>query len=150
MIPGTEINEECDSRGVTDFQETLRGINAAISKYDKTEVDLKSNGLVSILGQAKTHNTSTTLGIMGCGLSEDEEMLPIKSPQRNDYKARGWKRLVTDRPHADVQITPMQRKRTLRDEEDETEVGVLGKKLCAFDTTQQQTVEAARQPHQEQ
>ena len=72
---------------------------------------------------------------MGCVLSEDEDMLTIKSPQGNEYKARGWKRLVSDRPYAEDQITPMQRKRAVRDEEDEMEVEVLKKKFCAFDTT---------------
>nr|POF00497.1 hypothetical protein CFP56_40326 [Quercus suber] len=77
---GFEINAERDSREVTDFQETLRGIDAAISKYDKTELDPKSNGLASILGQVKAHNIPTMLGNTSCALSEDEDMLTIKSP----------------------------------------------------------------------
>ena len=135
VIQGTEFNAARDSRGVTDFQETLRGIDEAISKYDNSGVDLKSNGQTSFLGQAEAHKTSTMLGKKGRALSEDEDMLPVKSPQGNDFKARGWKRLVSDRPNAEVQNTPMQRKRAIRDEEDEMEVGVLKKKLCSFDTT---------------
>ena len=146
----THLNAERDSCGVTDFQETLRGIDDAISKNDKTVVDLKSNGHTSFLGQAEAHKTLTMLGNKGRALSEDEEMLPAKSPQGNDFKARGWKRLVSDRPHAEVQTTPMQRKRVVRDEEDEMEVGVLKKKFCSFDTTQKQTAEAAGQPRREQ
>lgn len=117
---GNRRQKEGTSGPTPTNKETLRGIDAAISKYDKTEVDLQSNGHTSILG---------------CVLSEDEDMLTIKSPQGNEYKARGWKRLVSDRPYAEDQITPMQRKRAVCDEEDEMEVEVLKKKFCAFDTT---------------
>jgi len=65
-------------------------------------VDPKSNGYTSILGQAEAYNTSTMLGNTSCVLSEDEDMLTTKSPQGNEYKARGWKRFVSDQPHAEV------------------------------------------------
>ena len=107
VIQGTEFNAARDSCRVTDFQETLRGIDEAISKYDNSGVDLKSNGQTSFLGQAEAHKTSTMLGKKGRALSEDEDMLPVKSPQGNDFKAHGWKRLVSDRPNAEVQNTPM-------------------------------------------
>lgn len=80
MIIGTKINEVRDSCRVADFQDTLCGIDAVISKYDKTEVDLESNGLVSTLGQVEAHNSSTNLNAMGYGLNVDEDMLPTNSP----------------------------------------------------------------------
>ncbi|KAK7847632.1 hypothetical protein CFP56_006389 [Quercus suber] len=125
-ISASEINAVRDSRGVTDFQETLRGIDAAISKFDKTELDPKSNGPASILGQVEAHTAPTLLGNTGCALSEDEVMLTIKSPQENVYKARGWKRFVNDRPHAVAQITPTQRKRAGRRFGPFVEIGHFG------------------------
>lgn len=67
------------------------------------------------------------------------------SPQVTDYQPRGWKRLVTERPNDVVQLAPMQRKRSERDEVNETEIGVMGKKLCSKNTTQKQTAEAVGQ-----
>lgn len=77
-------------------------------------------------------------------------MLPTSSPHGNNYKPRGWKRIVTKRPHAEVQLLTMQRKLSVHDEVNETGVGVKGKKHSAIDTTQKQMVEAAGQPRREQ
>lgn len=53
---------------------------------------------------------------------------------------------MTERPNDVLQLAPMQRKRSERDEVNETEIGVMGKKLCAMNTTQKQTEEAVGQP----
>ena len=109
-------------------------------------MDPELSGIVSTLGQTEAHYKSNALGMVGCILSVDEEMPQTNNPQVSDHKPRSWKRLVTDRAHAEVQITPMQRKQNVRDEENETEVGVMGKKFYAMDTTHKQMAKAAGQP----
>ena len=57
---------------------------------------------------------------------------------------------MIEQAQAEIQITPLQRKRHVRDDENESEVGVTGKKFCAMDTIQEQTTEVAEQPRREQ
>ena len=57
---------------------------------------------------------------------------------------------MIERAQAEIQITPLQRKRHVRDDENESEVGVTGKKFCTMDTIQEQTAKAAGQPRREQ
>lgn len=142
-IKGDSINEVSDHRSEPDFHETLRGKDAAISKFDKTEVSSKPSGPVSIQGQAKAHCPLIMLGAVGCVVSEDEEMSLMNSPPGIEYKSRGWKSIVQDRPHTEIQTMPMQRKRVLRDEVNEYKLKTPWKKPCATDTTQIETVEAA-------
>lgn len=113
-------------------------------------MDPVSSGLVSTLGQVEAHYLPNTQGGTGCTFNAEEEMLPKSSPQGNNYKPHGWKRIVTEWPHDEVQLLPMQRKCSARDEVNEIEVGVLVKKHCVIDTTQKQTAKATGQPHREQ
>ena len=141
------VRESCKE---TDFKDMLRGIDTAISKFDDAKVDSELSGSVSTLGQTKAQNQSNMLGPVGCISSGDVEMLQTNGPYANENKSRGWKRLVIEQAHAEIQITPLQRKRHVRDDENETEVGVTGKKFCTMDTIQEQTAKAAGQPRREQ
>ena len=128
----------------------LRIHYAAISKFDNAEVDSELSGSISTLGHTKAQNQINPLGPLGCASSGDVEMQKTNGPQVSDHKPHGWKRLVTERAHVELQNTPMQRKRQVHDEENENEVGVTGKKFCAMDIIYEQTAEAARQPRREQ
>ena len=139
-----------ESRRERDFEDALRGIDTAISKFDNAKVDSELSGSVSTLGQTKAQNQSNMLGPVGCVSSSDVEILQTKGPYSNENNSRGWKRLVIEQAHAEIQITPLQRKRHVRDDENETEVGVTGKKFCTMDTIQEQTAKAAGQPRREQ
>ena len=138
-----------DSSGNTDFQDTLRDIDVAISKFDKHEMGLKPSGLGSSMDQGETQGPSIIMEDVGCPVSTKEELNQIKGPLGAEQKLRGWKRLVQDRPHNETQTMPIQRKRVLREEE-EHEPGTPWKKLCPTEITKKQTVEAAEQPRREQ
>ena len=139
---------------VTEFEDTLRGIDAAISKFDKADVESILNASVPTLGQSKAQNQITQLGPVGCDSKGDIEMPQTKGPHAIELKPRGWKRLVTERAHAKtqsntMQSTPTQRKRQVCNEENENEGGVTGKRFCVMDTILDQTAEAAGQPRRE-
>ena len=92
---------------------------------------------------------------MGFATNGEVDMVQINSPHESENKPRGWKRLVIEWAHAGIQnttmqSTPIQRKRQVRDEENDKEVGVTGKKFCAMDTIFDQTAKAAGQPRREQ
>lgn len=64
VISGAVIDEVRDSCGESDFHDTLRGIDIAISKYDKPEMDLELVGHVFTLGQDEAHNPSNIIETM--------------------------------------------------------------------------------------
>ena len=146
---GPSNYEVHDSSGNPDFQDTLRDIDAVISKFDKHEMGSKPSGLGSSLDQAEAQGPSITMGDMGCPVSTEEELNQVEGPLSVEQKLRGWKRLVQDRPHNETQAMPIQRKRVLREEE-EHEPGTPWKKLCPTEITKKQTVEATEQPRREQ
>ena len=151
VISGAEVNAGRDSRVVMDFEDTLRGLDAEISKYDNVNVDSDSNASASTLGLGKAQSQLIPLGPVGLATNGDADLIQKNSPHASENKPRGWKRLVVERAHAGIQnntmqSTPLQRKRQVRDEEDDIEVEVMGKKFCAMDTIFDQTAEAAGQP----
>ena len=79
---GSSIYEVRDPSSKPDFQDTLREIDAAISKFDKPEMGSKSSGLGSSLDQAEAQGPSITMEGLGCPVSTDEEMNQIKGPPR--------------------------------------------------------------------
>ena len=76
------IYEVRDPSSKPDFQDTLREIDAAISKFDKPEMGSKPSGLGSSLDKAEAQGPSITMEDLGCPVSTDEEMNQIKGPPR--------------------------------------------------------------------
>ena len=155
MISGAGVNAGRVSQVVTDFEDTLRGLDADISKFDSAKVDSESNVFATTLGLGKAQNQLNPQGPVGFASNGEVDMVQTNSPHASENKPRGWKRLVIKRAHAGIQnttmqSTPRQRKRQVRDEENDNEVGVTGKKFCAMDTIFDQTAEAAGQPRREQ
>ena len=116
---------------------------------------LKSNVSATTLGLGKAKNQLNPQGPVGFASNGEVDMVQTNSPHAGENKPRGWKRLVIERAHAGIQNTtmqsmPIQRKRQVRDEENDNEVGVTGKKFCAMDTIFDQTAEVAGQPRREQ
>ena len=81
-FPGLSIYEVRDHSSKPDFQDTLREIDADISKFDKPEMGSKPSGLGSSLDQAEAQGPSITMEGLGCLVSTDEEMNQIKGPLR--------------------------------------------------------------------
>ena len=102
------VNAVQDFRLVTEFEDTLRGIDDAISKFDNAEVDSVLSASVPTLGLSKAQNQLNQLGPVGCDSKGDVEMSQTKGPHANELKPRGWKRLVTERAHAGTQSPTMQ------------------------------------------
>ena len=153
-ISGDGVNAVQNFRVVTEFEDTLRGIDAAISKFDKADVESVLSASDPTLGLSKAQNQINQLGPVGCDSKGDIEMPQTKGPRAIELKPRGWKRLVTERAHVETQSNtmqsiPMQRKRQVRDEENENEGGATGKRFCVMDTILDQTAEAAGQPRRE-
>ena len=104
---GSSIYEVRDPSSKPDFQDTLREIDAAISKFDKPEMGSKPSGLGSSLDQAEAQGPSITMEDLGCPMNTDEEMNQIKGPPSAEQKLRGWKRIAQDRPHNETQTMPI-------------------------------------------
>lgn len=151
VITGVTKVKECNSSRETNFQETLRGIDSTISKFDLPVVGINTNGPEAILDRAEVPNSSNALGSVGCISREDEEMTLVGCPQGIEYTPCGWKRVVQDRVPAKAQIKPIlletkKKKKIVREVESKNAVVFSGEKLCAIDTTQKQMAETAGQP----
>ena len=73
-ISGAGVNAVQDFRLVTEFKDTLRGIDAAISKFNNAEVDSILSASAPTLGLSKAQDQITQVGPMGCDSKGDIEM----------------------------------------------------------------------------
>ena len=94
--------------GSNGFEDTLRGLDAEISKYDNVNVDSDFNASATTMGLGQAQSQLIPQGPVGLATNGDADLIQKNSPHASENKPRGWKRLVIERAHAGIQNNTMQ------------------------------------------